>query len=409
VFQDYDAVIVRPESLSDLYEPIRYSLYDRDNNRNLTSQSGEIISEVNKKRREQVNGLLQRGGIVVSFLEPLKKYRYELRYEGEDYWPSVTNYDWLLSDFTIDSELGGILYGTGTSIEYIDSGHPFSEYLYTKPSWTAYINVEDCKSWKIIASTYDTHALALAKRVGVGNIILLPSFYHYDNGELLERCIIKLLGDKDTTLQPEWAKAISVPGQEEIFTQITQINEQLTTLENERDSLIDSENKLERWKYLLYEKGKHKLEPVVREAFNLFGCHIEDQPDKDSDGIVSCNIGSALLEVVGSKSTIKIEKFGELTKNIGNYISEKGSSVSGILVANPFCEKPLDNRPPKNSQKSLFAKELVESAEKQGIPVLLTTDLYEVVCSIMNNEITDKDKLVLQERIFNGKGLVRLV
>lgn len=160
---------------------------------------------------------------------------------------------------------------------------------------------------------------------------------------------------------------------------------------------------------MLYEKGKHQLEPVVRDALALLGCHVEPQPDKDSDGLVNFEYGVALLEVVGSKATIKIEKLGELIKNIGNFISGKGITVKGILVGNPFCDEPLDNRPPKGSQKKLFATELLESAEQQSITVLLSTDLYKVVCRILSGKLPDIQKQSVRERIFNGKGLVRLV
>jgi len=160
---------------------------------------------------------------------------------------------------------------------------------------------------------------------------------------------------------------------------------------------------------LLYEKGKHRLEPAVRDALVLLGCHVEPQPDKDSDGIVASDYGTALLEVVGSKTTIKTEKLGELVKNIGNFISTKGGKVKGILIGNPFCDEPLDNRPPKDSQRGLFAKELLESAEQQSITVLLTIDLYEVVSRTLKGELLEPEKRVLQEGIFNGKGLVKLV
>jgi hypothetical protein len=212
----------------------------------------------------------------------------------------------------------------------------------------------------------------------------------------------------ETRPQPSWAKAISVPGQGELISKITQINKQVDTLEKEREGLISDNTQSERWKWLLWEKGKHQLEPTVCEALALLGCHIEPQPDKDSDGLVNCDYGVALLEVVGSERTIRVQKVGQLIKNIGNYISEKGGQVKGILVGNPFCSKSLDNRPPKDKQEQLFAKELLESAEKQDIAVLLTTDLYKIVCRILDDELPKTEKRSLQKRIFNGKGLVKL-
>ena len=166
----------------------------------------------------------------------------------------------------IYSESVTIIFGRGQTIVYIDSGHPFSEYLNIIPSWSAYIEKCDCEDWKILASAYGTNAVSLAKRVGLGHIILLPNYHAHENSELLENCITKLLSDKETRPQPSWAKAILVPGQEDLISKITHVNKQVSALEKEREALIGDNNKLERWKHLLYEKGKHQLEPVVRDA-----------------------------------------------------------------------------------------------------------------------------------------------
>ena len=401
VFQDYDAVVVDPEDLYDLFGRIDY--YNRNKNI-LTPEFGRSLFVWNIKRQIQATGLLQRGGVVVCFMEPVVY----CHYYDENEEQNVTNYDWLLSRKTINDELGGIIFGSGQTIDNMDSSHHFSEYLSTKPSWLAYVDIDVCKGWKILASAYGTHAVALTKRVGLGHIVLLPSYYDHQNGELLERCIVKLRGDKEITPQPSWAKAILVPGQEELISKITQINEKVSTLEKERETLIDADDKLERWKYLLYEKGKQHLEPVVRDALALLGCSVESEPDKGSDGAVTCDDGTALLEVVGSKSTIKIEKLDQLMRNIGNFFETKRSKVKGILVGNPFRDEPLDNRPPKDTQKQLFGTELIESAEQLSIAVLLTTDLYEVVSRILRGELSEKERQSLRERIFNGKGLVRL-
>ncbi len=368
-------------------------------------ETGELIHSVNDRRRQEVDGLLQRGGVLVCFMQPLMTHSYICRRKGEDRWHFVTNYDWLPEH----TELPEIKCSTGVTIDFVDSGHPFSEYLNTRPRWSAYVEKDACKNWKVLASAFETHAVSLAKRVGLGNIILLPSYYDYHNGELLERCIVKLLGDKKTMPQPGWAKDVLVPGQQELVAKVVEITGKIDSLDEQRKKLTDEKDRLERWKYLLYEKGKHQLEPVVRDALALLGCNVETQPDKDSDGAVACDYGTALLEVVGSNGTIRIEKLGELVRNEGNFISKKGGKVKGILVGNPFCDQPLEGRPPKDSQKHLFAKELIESAEQQGITVLLSTDLYRVVCRILEGKSSDGDRRSVQERIFNGKGLVRLV
>ena len=119
--------------------------------------------------------------------------------------------------------------------------------------------------------------------------------------------------------------------------------------------------------------------------------------------------GTVLLEAGGSKGTIRIEKLGELIRNVGNFMSQKSIRGKGLLVGNPFCDQPLDNRPPKNTQKQLFAKELIESAEQQNIAVLLSTELYAVVSKILRKELSDSDKKSLRQRLFEGRGFVRLI
>jgi hypothetical protein len=398
VFQDYDAVVVDPV-IDNLYSNINKHKLDRRDNE-VVADYGAYLKKINRDRREEVYSLLKNGGVVVCLMNAVHHVYFSL----EDSTLSISNYDWLLKPRELN-----IKSARGQTINYIDSGHPFSEYLNTKPSWSAYVDKDACEEWKVLASAFGTHALSLAKRVGLGHIILLPSYYDYNNDVILERCIIKLMGDKEVTPQPNWAKDILVPGQKELISKITQINEQVDALEKERGTIIDANDKLERWKYLLYAKGKHQLEPVVQEALALIGCKVEPQPDKDSDGVVTFEHGKALLEVGGSKGTIKIDKIGELTKNMGNFISTQETTVKGILVGNPFCEELLNNRPPKGSQKKLFATQLLETAEQQSITVLLSTDLYRAVSRILSDKLSKTEKQSLRERIFNGKGLVKLV
>lgn len=405
VFQDYDAIVVNPFNMESLYGHVEYKYRDPAV---LDSDYGQIIGQINGRRRNEVLGLLRRGGVVTCFLQPLRSYTYQIHRQGRDYERIITNYDWLFEYSERAEQLGDIYYSKGKSIEFINTSHPFAEYLQTKPSWLAYVSKDGCPDWKILATSFDNYVLSLTKRVELGHIVFLPSGYDSDNGEILEECIAKLMGGKEFSPQPNWVKKILVPGQDKLISEIDKWNKQISTLESDREKTVAENRRLERWKYLLYAKGKHQLEPVVREALSLIGCKVTPQADKDSDGIVAYNDDIALLEVAGSEGTIRIRKLGELTTNMGNYMAQKDKKVKGILVGNPFCMGKLDNRPPKNSQKQLFAKELIESAEQQGITVLLTTDLYDVICRILNNDMTTNDKAVIIRKIFQGKGLTSL-
>jgi hypothetical protein len=138
VFEDYDAIVVDPEDLSDLFGAIDY--YNCAKN-TLTPEFGENLFVWSIKRQIEAMGLLQKGGVVVCFMQRVAHYSYH--HEGEE--QELTNYDWLLSRKTRNDELGGISFGKGQTIDNIDSSHPFSEYLSEKPSWSTYVYIDACK------------------------------------------------------------------------------------------------------------------------------------------------------------------------------------------------------------------------------------------------------------------------
>jgi len=302
-----------------------------------------------------------------------------------------------------------ISYDKGQTIDYIDFSHPFSAYLKNKPSWEAYIPRDSCAGWRILASVWETHVVSLTKKIGKGHIVLLPSSYHYQNGELVERCIKELLGDKEPSQIPSWATPILVPGQQEVLSELGGVEAKIEELGKERSKLVAKNEDLERWKWLLYETGKHRLEPVVRDALSLLNCEVVPQPDEASDGLVKCEYGTALLEIEGAKETVKIDKVAQLIINMGNSLATRREVVKGILVGNPFREETPANRPPKDSQKQLFSRELLETAENQNIAVLLSSDLYEVICRLLLGQLSDAEKQSFRQRIFTDKGLIRLI
>lgn len=411
VFQDYDAVVVNPKNFITLYRklyrdmPLGFS--DRADGATVLQETvWDIITSINKRRIKELDGLFELGGILICFVQPLIKgfYYYQTRMQTRMHRTSaeITNYDWL--DPTVAFEKYDLELGFGETIDSIDQGHPFAAYLEKKPSWTTFWRLKDCSEWRVIAGAFGTNAVALARRQGRGHVVFLPSEYSVEDGALLESCIVNLLGQKEPREKPTWVREIFVLQQE----QINHMDDKIEKLRERKEKLHTSNEQLERWKWLIWETGKEYLEPVVREALGLIGCKVEPQPDKDSDGKVDSDFGTALLEVGGGEGTIKRDKLGQLVSNIGNFLSKKEILPKGIVVGNPFRKERLDNRPPKGTQKKLFAKELIEDAEKQNITVLLSTDLYCVVCGILNGQVGEDKKKELRHLIFMGKGLVRL-
>ncbi|MFC1919853.1 hypothetical protein ACFLWX_03590 [Chloroflexota bacterium] len=130
VLQDYNAIVVRPDGLSDLFERYHdYSVYRNEDKNLLTLDAGDIFSSWNNKRCAEIEGMLNKGGVVVCFMVPV--WRYWIERNGSKVY--ITNYDWLIGQHIKELSVDYMTYGTGKTIDYIDFSHPFSKYLSTKP------------------------------------------------------------------------------------------------------------------------------------------------------------------------------------------------------------------------------------------------------------------------------------
>jgi len=403
VLQDYDAVVVRAASIESLFGG--FGIKYRNAEAGLLERShGEFLRRQCIKRRIEADGLLEKGGIVIVFMLPVIRYPWE---DDKD----LTNYDWLLSRKVVADELG-ISYGTGKTIENLLTNHPLYEYLKFKPSWSAYSDLETSAQhdWQILASAYGSHALSLSKKVKNGYIILIPSSYsEIEDPSILEDCIQAILTIDLPSPKPEWLKDIIVPGQEVLQPKLNETNTSIEGLRSKAKQITSEIEQLETWKFLLYEKGEHHLQPIVRKALSAIGLQDKSDIEQISDGFFSCEYGDAILEVEGSSGSIKIEKISQLIKDRANYFAEKKTtSPKGILVGNPFREEPLDNRPPKGSHKKLFTRELLQTAEKQDVVVMLSTDLYNIASLDLIGKMSDERKQEIRKLIFESTGLLRL-
>lgn len=406
IFQDYDAVVVDPLDLEIIYRLYTSEWYRSKEKRQLKIEAGHYIKAINEIRSREVEGLLELGGVLICFMRPLVTWSY-----GEDElggWERITNYGWLGLTSPFEEYIDSLGIGHGDTIDFIDQNHEFAAYLRNKPPWTTFARHEYHSYWKVLASAFGTNDVALTRRQGRGHIVFLPSGTFAGSEELLESCIKNLLREREPREKPTWVREIMVPQQKEILEKIEHADGEIEKLRKATDKFCASNENLERWKWLLWETGRDHLEPVVREALARIGCKVEPEPVKDSDGRVESEFGIALLEVEGTVGGIMRDKLGQLVVNIGNFLKDKGTTPKGIFVGNPFREEPLSNRPPKGTQKRLFAKELIEDAENQNITVLLSTDLYDIVCGILDGRVNEDKKKELRQAIFGGKGLVRL-
>lgn len=74
--------------------------------------------------------------------------------------------------------------------------------------------------------------------------------------------------------------------------------------------------------------------------------------------------------------------------------------IKGILTANHFCEKVPKER------GDAFTTDAVKAAEKHGVSLITTIDLFEVLALLDKGKILQKN---IQTKILSGVGVCMLI
>ena len=135
---------------------------------------------------------------------------------------------------------------------------------------------------------------------------------------------------------------------------------------------------------LLYEQGQ-RLEEAILDALKLFGFEAEPYRDADSefDAVFTSTEGRFLGEAEGKdRHAIHINKLRQLTQNLHDDFArdEVNEFAKGVLFGNPYRLRPPNDRPDD------FTEKCVSSAEKSGIALVRTADMFEPARYLSEND-----------------------
>ena len=229
---------------------------------------------------------------------------------------------------------------------------------------------------------------------GKGKIVFLPPLKSIEqlkvSGILID-CIRRSLHWTEPLKKPHWITKYSLAKEKTIKSEIDSFKER----EKEIKNLIDAQEKkmfrLEMVKSLLYEQGKHGLEPAVREAFRIIGFNVldpekyEEEYDlfiKDEDLII---IG----EIEGSIKQIGVTKYRQLLDYTDVRLT-RGEKIKGLLIGNGLLEADPEKR---NEQ---FTNEAIRGCESKRFCRITTYELFKAVKAVIENpECRDGIKQVI--------------
>jgi hypothetical protein len=349
-FCDFDAVIVDPVSIPDMWSHIKQQDYEGNQ---VTCQGtdkgfGYKLGQTFDARRNETALLLNNGGVLVLFI---RKYDRPLFYNNVGRRETLRvfdSYSWLPS--------GNVpINRTGQEIEVTDKFHPFSQFISTFKNELKHEAIlrlaPDTRGLRIIATNKVNEVIAAEISFGEGKIIFLPTIKPQSGDSIrmiqnvFVNCIMRTLGCSTPATKPDWIGKYSLPGVESLAQELEGLKTTFSDLQQRSDKLEAEKNRLEMLTNMLYEQGKYTLEPSVREAFRIFGFNVTDPKDYEEEYDVYAPESDTEIigEIEGTKNQVAVDKYRQLHDYVGRKVLD-GIKCKGILIGNGLREKDPDER-----------------------------------------------------------------
>ncbi len=388
-FSDYDVVIINPSQISETWT--KRIKPEADGSLStfcaLDKGFGNFVNNFFSKRREETSLLLRvTGGILICILKEKGQKLYLSH--GNESW-SVDKYSWLPSiklGYYNHNFNSSIFTRKGEHIKLEDKKSSFSQYISGLMDSLIYESIISGEILKIV----NTFAVNKVGEVvggevpfGKGKIVFLPPLKRIDppkvSGILID-CIRKSLHWTEPLKKPPWITKYSLAKEKTVKSEIDSLKER----EKEIKNLIDEQEKkmfrLEMVKSLLYEQGKHGLEPAVREAFRTLGFNVLEPEEYEEEYDLFIRDGDHIIigEIEGSIKQVGVTKYRQLLDYADVRVT-KGEKVKGILIGNGFLETDPEKR---NGQ---FTDEAIRGCESKRFCRITTCELFKAVKAVIEN------------------------
>ena len=352
---DYDAILVDPEAVSQAIEGVvsggepQATAADEPVVNAATTGLNVGIGDLLRRRRDETERLLQRGGTVAVFARPNLAHPHVAGFAGAD------RYSWLPAPLGLSYGEPYLVPAFGTEVALTDSASLFAPFIDGYRQWFHYraYFAERYPSFAahahVFARSTGGAAVGVEIRYGQGRIVFLPAMFQVPTGDLRFNLARTLLDCLSRSVQlaaieqpPDWAKDIDLPGTAALEQGLEQASQRL---QEAADQHAEAETKLDqvaRYRRLLWEEGRYGLESAVRDAFQLLGFSVSlnlDQP-----AVLEADGRTAFLEVEGSPETVAEWPYFRLQKRLEKDLLETREPKKGVLVVNGQRQLPLSDR-----------------------------------------------------------------
>jgi nucleotide-binding universal stress UspA family protein len=312
----------------------------------------------------------------------------DVHYSWSEYLDLVKRYTWHFD------HLESGLYKPTYSLQ---AAHPEADQLYMEPQALASTRFKKAVAVELRFNGVRTKGIYEPTRVAYGgSAVLLPRPTECSVEEAIDLMLQTRYEIAQADRVPDWIDDFQLPNEAEPREKMTEQEERITqalrVLEDAKERAEDEG----RFRKLLYETGEDVLEPVVRDALRELGASVVDPVVKGrEDGRLEWPPEKrGMLEIKGRKGALRVSDVRELDHWVRDALVEWPSK--GILIA---CLGKED-RP--GQRANLFPPNCVTLAERTGIALLTTTQLYE---ALRRHQLSELDVEAFFEQLFSTSGI----
>ncbi|MFZ3229901.1 MAG: hypothetical protein WA160_06840 [Pseudobdellovibrio sp.] len=258
----------------------------------------------------------------------------------------------------------------------------------------------------LLVARKSTEAVAYLENRQKGKLLVLPKLDLIGSSDQITTDLVSIMNltisylfneSKQTEeVAPKWLSKFSLPGELELITKITTLNNEISTIQKKIDSYSTTLENFESNKALLFASGE-QLENSVFSALLEMGFSVAKGPQGRDDLIVKIKDQVAVIEIKGVKTSAAEKHSAQLEKWVSNYFIENDLKPKGILIVNAFREIEI------NKRTNDFPKQMLDFAVKRDHCLLTTRQLLKMLIEF-RTKATQVDKIASD--IFNTVGIL---
>lgn len=203
-------------------------------------------------------------------------------------------------------------------------------------------------------------------------------------------------------VEPDWAKSTDLKFKAEIEAEkrISALRAQQAALDEQVKEMENATHPIRELRALLFGSGP-RLESAVRAAFELLGFTVGSYKDEEREIDLVLEFGGKRFvgEIEGKEAKpIDVNKLSQLERILVEDYErpEVSEHATGILMGNAFRIEP------PSSRGDGFTTKVLQAAERRGIILVETRDLFDVCMTVLNGD--DEWRQTARDRILSAAG-----